>query len=90
MLQLQNLKVLPQHRKALWRALELLGESPRHARTFTHLIATVQDEELRTALSEYSIAGPLGRFLNADHDALLSSRFITFELETLWQWGRRC
>jgi len=89
LIQLQNLKVLPQHRKALWRALELLGESPKHARTFTHLIATVQNEELRTALCEYSIAGPLGRFLDADRDTLLDSRFITFELETLMAMGAK-
>jgi type IV secretion system protein VirB4 len=87
LLQLQNVRILPHHRKALWRALELLGTGPVQARTFTHLIATVQDQELRTALAEYSITGPLGRFLDADRDALLTGRFITFELETLMAMG---
>ena len=35
------------------------------------------------------MAGPLGRFLDADHDALLTSRFITFELETLMAMGQK-
>jgi type IV secretion system protein VirB4 len=78
LLQLQNMKTSPPQRKALWRALELLGESPKHARTFTHLLATVQDQDLREGLSGYSMTGPLGRFLDADQDVLLSSRFITF------------
>ena len=89
LLQLQNVKISPPQRKALWRALELLGESPKHARTFTHLLATVQDQDLREGLSAYSMTGPLGRFLDADQDALLSSRFITFELETLMAMGQK-
>src|SRR5271166_2439632 len=89
LLQLQNVKVSPPQRKALWRALELLGESPKHARTFTHLVATVQDQDLREGLDAYSMSGPLGRFLDADHDALLSSPFITFELETLMAMGQK-
>ena len=89
LLQLQNVKISPPQRKALWRALELLGESPKHARTFTHLVATVQDQDLREGLSAYSMSGPLGRFLDADQDALLSSRFITFELETLMAMGQK-
>jgi type IV secretory pathway VirB4 component len=38
-------------------------------------------------LSAYSLAGPLGRFVDADHDVLLEERFVTFELETLMAMG---
>jgi type IV secretion system protein TrbE len=44
---------------------------------------------LSEGLDAYSMSGPLGRFLDADHDALLSSRFITFELETLMAMGQK-
>ena len=42
---------------------------------------------MRDGLSAYSLAGPLGRFVDADHDVLLEERFITFELETLMAMG---
>ena len=60
LLQLQNVKISPPQRKALWRALELLGESPKHARTFTHLVATVQDQDLREGLGRLLHVGTAG------------------------------
>ena len=42
---------------------------------------------MRDGLSAYSLAGPLGRFVDADRDVLLEERFITFELETLMAMG---
>ena len=42
---------------------------------------------MRDGLSPYSLAGPLGRFLDADRDVLLDSDFVTFELETLMGMG---
>ena len=38
-------------------------------------------------MNAFSLAGPLGRFLDADHDVLLEGRFVTFELETLVAMG---
>ena len=42
---------------------------------------------MRDGLTPYSLAGPLGRFLDADRDVLLDSDFVTFELETLMGMG---
>ncbi len=42
---------------------------------------------MRDGLNAFSLAGPLGRFLDADQDVLLEQRFITFELETLMAMG---
>jgi type IV secretory pathway VirB4 component len=44
---------------------------------------------VRDGLNAFSLAGPLGRFLDADHDLLLEERFITFEVETLMAMGSR-
>lgn len=66
-----------------WRALELMGRHPRHQRTMTALQGMVQDEELKQALTRYTLKGPMGRYIDDSEDALLTARFVTFELETL-------
>jgi type IV secretion system protein VirB4 len=68
---------------ALWRALELLGRHPRHHRTMTALQGGVQDDEIKQALTRYTLKGPMGRYIDDNEDALLTARFVTFELETL-------
>jgi type IV secretion system protein VirB4 len=40
-----------------------------------------------TTPNAFSLAGPLGRFLDAERDVLLEGRFVTFELETLMAMG---
>jgi len=86
---LGNVKLLPPQIKALYRGLELLAEGPARQRTITNLITQVQDRAVRDGLSPFSLAGPLGRFLDADRDVLLDSDFITFELETLMGMGTK-
>jgi type IV secretion system protein TrbE len=89
LLRLQSIALMPEHRKALWRALELLSQAPARARTITDLINTVQERILRDGLGPYSVAGPMGRFLDAESDALADSRFQTFEIESLMAMGER-
>ncbi len=89
LLALQGVAILPQHRKALWRALELLGESQPDARTITDLIRLIQDQTLRDGLNFYSVHGPMGRFLDADSDGIEHHRFITFEIEALMAMGEK-
>ncbi len=84
---LGNVKLVPPQIKALYRALELLAEAPVEQRTITNLITQVQDAAVRDGLSPFSLAGPLGRFLDADRDVLLDGDFVTFELETLMGMG---
>ncbi|MGO9605796.1 MAG: conjugal transfer protein TrbE [Candidatus Binataceae bacterium] len=84
---LGNVKLLPPQIKALYRALELLAEAPAEQRTITNLVTQVQDAGVRDGLSPFSLAGPLGRFLDADRDVLLESDFVTFELESLMGMG---
>src|ERR1700686_959550 len=86
---LQGVKLLPMQTKALYRALNLLAEAPVEQRTITNLISQVQDSTVRDGLSPLSLAGPLGRFLDADSDILLDNDFITFELETLMGMGSK-
>ena len=89
LMRLQNVALPPEYRKALWRALELVATNPTLGRTITDLINTVQEHDLRAALGRYSVAGALGRFLDADHDGLADARFQTFEIETLMSLGEQ-
>ncbi len=86
-LELQSVKLVPAQRKALWRALELVAEGPCEQRTVSNLMTQVQDNAVRDGLNAFSLAGPLGRFLDADRDVLLEEPFVTFELETLMAMG---
>src|SRR5205823_14939546 len=74
LLGLQGVTPTPAQRAALWRALELLAESP--SRTMTDLVHTLQDQELREALDQYTLSGPLGDLLDArseEHTSELQS-----------------
>ena len=82
-----NVTLLPGQSKALHRGLTLLAEQAPSARTFTTLIAHVQDEGVRTALQPYEQGGKYGRLLDADSDVTIDNDFITFELETLMSMG---
>jgi type IV secretion system protein TrbE len=73
----------PREDEAVWRALELLAGRPRQFRTFTALQGLLQNDELKTALARYTLQSPMGRYIDANADALLDARFTTFELETL-------
>lgn len=84
---LQGVTVTPVHRRALHRALELLASAP--SRTLTDLVNTVQDQVLRDALTPYTLAGPLGRLLDAEHDDLDDNVFQVFELDHVATLGEK-
>jgi len=84
---LQGVTVTPLHRRALHRALELLAGAP--SRTLTDLVNTVQDQALRDALSPYTLAGPLGRLLDAERDDLDENVFQVFELDHVATLGEK-
>src|SRR5712691_3038181 len=73
----------PLEDEAVWRALELLAGRPRQFRTLTALQGLLQNDVLKAAMSRYTLKGPMGRYIDANADALLNARFTTFELETL-------
>jgi len=88
-LDLHGVRLVPNQRKALWRALTLVADGPPKQRTISNLVTQVQDTAIRDGLNAFTLAGPLGRFLDSDQDILLESSLVTFELETLTAMGPR-
>jgi len=81
--ELNGLKFGPKHRNAVTDAVLRLQLSP--TRTLTELSANVQDTEIREALQHFTVMGPMGSLLDADHDVLGDQRFLSFETENLMQ-----
>ena len=81
--ELNGLKLGPRHRNAVSEAVLRLRLSP--TRTLTELSAEVQDNEIRDALQHFTVMGPMGQLLDADHDMLGDGRFLSFDTENLMQ-----
>jgi type IV secretion system protein VirB4 len=84
---LQGLNLAPRARNAVADAVRLLVQSP--TRTLTELSASVQDAEVREAMQYYTLGGPAGLLLDADHATPLEGRFRVFELEPLMAQGEK-
>jgi type IV secretion system protein TrbE len=78
----------PRQREEIHRAVRLLRQQTE-GRSLTDFIATVQDAELRSALANYTIDGPMGHLLDSRSDSLSDSAFCVFEIEELMSMGER-
>jgi len=87
MLTLQGVKVTPAYRQMVYEAIVRLTRSPR--RTLTEFVAELQDDELRQALTHYTLAGPMGALLDAEEDGLVDGAFQAFEMEHLMNMGEK-
>jgi type IV secretion/conjugal transfer VirB4 family ATPase len=78
---LQNVNLTPQIRAAIHTAIVALAEDTNSHRTLTVFRSEVQNEEVRSALSYYTIDGQL-KLLDAAHDATpcSDSYLQTFEM----------
>ena len=81
--ELNGLTFTPKHRNAVSNAVVQLRLSP--TRTLTELSANVQDIGIREALQHFTVMGPLGPLLDAEHDSLGWGRMLAFETENLLQ-----
>jgi len=85
--ELQGIKVTPNHRQAIHKAMRLLAKA--HSKSITDFSATLQDCELTGALQHYTVSGAMGTLLDATEDALKFCRFQVYEIETLMSLGDR-
>jgi type IV secretion/conjugal transfer VirB4 family ATPase len=80
----------PRQREAIHKAMTLFRENgePEH-RSLTDFLSTIQDMEIRSALSYYTIDGSLGHLLDSDQDGLQADAFTVLEIEELMAMGEK-
>jgi type IV secretion system protein VirB4 len=79
----QGVVVTPAVRDHIWSALASLASAPIEERTLTGLVALLPTLDLKSALTPYTLAGPWGRLLDADFEALAAGAVQAFETEGL-------
>jgi type IV secretion system protein TrbE len=79
----EGLALTPALKARLWEAITALASAPERERTLTGLSLMLQDAGLKAALAPFTLAGPHGRLLDADHEDLARADLICFEMEDL-------
>jgi type IV secretion system protein VirB4 len=79
----EGVEVTPEKKEALWSAIQSLSSADESERTLTGLTMLLQHDELKAALHPYTLEGPHGSLLDADHESLTLSDTVCFEMETL-------
>ncbi|CAN5365286.1 conjugal transfer protein TrbE [soil metagenome] len=83
LLSAQGVTVSPTVRDHIWSVLASLASAPVQERTLTGLVALLPTLELKSGLTPYTLAGPWGRLLDADHEVLGACDVQAFETEGL-------
>ena len=83
----EKLLVTPDIKETLWSALTSLASAPAGERTMTGLSLLLQSNEIRSALSRYTIDGAFGALLDATEEQLNFSDVQCFETEELMGQG---
>jgi type IV secretion/conjugal transfer VirB4 family ATPase len=84
-LRLNGVETTPSQRNEISHALQSMHESG--ARTLSEFSLTIQDENIRDAVRQYTVDGSMGHLLDADTDGLSLTSFTTFEIEELMDLG---
>lgn len=83
----QDVAVTPDFKEALWAAIQALASAPEAERTLTGLSLMAQNEDIKAALHPFTLEGPHGRLLDADHESLTLADTVCFEMEELMHAG---
>ncbi len=84
----EGVAMTPAVREEVWQALGSLATAPRPQRTMTGFVHLLQHQALRQALTPYTLTGPHGSLLDADHDDLAAGTWQCFEMEHLMHTPR--
>jgi type IV secretion system protein VirB4 len=79
----EQVEITPDVKDMVWSALGSLASAPPAERTLTGLSVLLQSNRLRQALQPFTLTGPYGRLLDADHDRLGQADVQCFEMEEL-------
>lgn len=81
--QSEGLTMTPALKASLWDGIKSLSTAPEAERTLTGLGLMLQDSTLKSALFPFTLEGPYGRLLDADHESLTLADTVCFEMEGL-------
>lgn len=79
----EGVTVTPELKAHLWDAIKSLASAPEDERTLTGLTLMMQDDRLKAALHPFTLEGPHGRILDADHESLTLADTVCFEMDDL-------
>jgi type IV secretion/conjugal transfer VirB4 family ATPase len=79
----EGIEITPQVKEEIWGGVRNLSAGPREQRTLTLLTATIQDRNVKAALQPYTLNGPHGHLLDAQHNTLSTAVWQTFEMAEL-------
>ncbi|MGD9153318.1 MAG: conjugal transfer protein TrbE [Gammaproteobacteria bacterium] len=79
----EEITINPEVKSAIWEALSSLAQMPKHQHTLTGLCALVQNQMIRDALSTYTVSGPFGHILDAEHEIECGNSLQCYEMEEL-------
>ena len=79
----EGVAMTPDLKAKLWEAIQSLSSAPEPERTLTGLSLMLQDDTLKSALHPFTLEGPHGRLLDADHESLALADTVCFEMEEL-------
>ncbi|MFZ3467100.1 conjugal transfer protein TrbE [Vibrio harveyi] len=85
LLVLQGVKVNAEHRVSIFKALSDMRSSSR--KSLSEFCTQVQDPEIKTAMSYYTVKGRGGDLLDAEQNRMNLTNFMVFEIEHLMGRG---
>lgn len=77
----------PQQKAEIHRAMNLLREAPRSFRSLTDYVTTVQEAQVRDALTHYTLSGGMGHLLDGKEEGLSLQAYSVFEIDELMKMG---
>lgn len=86
-LALNGVNTTPAQRNEIGNAIQSMYESG--ARTLSEFSLTIQDENIREAMRQYTVDGAMGHLLDSEQDGLSLTDFTTFEIEELMNLGEK-
>jgi len=86
-LALNGVNTTPGQRNEIGHAIMSMHASG--ARTLSEFSVTIQDEQIREAIKQYTVDGSMGHLLDAEEDGLSLSDFTVFEIEELMNLGEK-
>lgn len=88
LMEMQSVSMTAEKRKEIMKAVQGMKEIPEERRTISSFQQYVQDPEVKSALTLYTLAGPYGTIFDADHNELREAKWLMIEMDPLMQLGK--